>query len=899
MTNQNTNNFSEFLTNWVVGLHFHRESQPDPLGVDLQSLEDRVLYSASPVPIELVQPVDFAEPNCEDLDCFASIETSLDDLADAFVLHEFLELRSESANDAFASETTLGGGRDDLFNDPANELVIVDTSVEGYQALVDDLMNQRSANGELNQRRFEVVYLSQTNDGVSQVTSILEGRTDVNAIHLVTHGSDGELQLGGSVLNHENLDQFQTQIAAWSESLHVDADFLVYGCNVAESELGQGFIEDLAAILDADVSASTNVTGHASLGGDWYFEFAVGMVEAGAAFSESITVNWTESLGPGAPLVALAQAPGDLDGSQSGNPVVAADYVGSLVILTSTNQVVGADGLDVYATIRSNSGIDLTTDVRVNTATADNQFDAVVAMNDAGDSVVVWTSDAGGQNNIFATIFDSDGSVEVSEFQVNDGGTTAENAAVTMSSDGQIVIAWQGSGAADSDGIYAKRFSAYGDELSDVLAVNGNAFLVQSTPDVDINDLGEFVVAWTDFDGTGGEGELEFSVFDADNQRVVTDQTGLSTAGHYHVSASVAIDDNRNIAYSATSVPNDATDLQQSISGIFVDSVDIDAEVINYDAAWSFTSGDRHQISVHDYDYSSGEQRNSTLTIANNEILIAWVSSGGAPVNEGLFYRSFSLVDGSALSGESSFSVSTNQFEQSSSFVSFHNNEAWAVVWQDEEPATPTVESDWSQTYTNARPTGTDGGATISEDSPYVFSDSDFGYGDTETPLLGQVEIDSVPFSGVLLLGGKLVEPGDEISGDDIRAGKLVYLPATNASSDVLAAANTTFLFTVNDGYSDALTQNSFEFTINAAADETGVALGEVLVPVDGETIVNDNLLGDQTEFDISALQAGGYVVVWEDDSDGVIYQRIYDGAGNRSAVTTIESGQANEQTTP
>jgi hypothetical protein len=40
-------------------------------------------------------------------------------------------------------------------------------------------------------------------DGFAQVDEILQGRDDVAAVHLLSHGSEGEVRLGGSVLNAE------------------------------------------------------------------------------------------------------------------------------------------------------------------------------------------------------------------------------------------------------------------------------------------------------------------------------------------------------------------------------------------------------------------------------------------------------------------------------------------------------------------------------------------------------------------------------------------------------------------------------------------------------------------------------------------------------------------------
>ena len=62
-------------------------------------------------------------------------------------------------------------------------MVIVDTSVENYQQLVDDLLNNNQENREI-----EVVLLDADSDGVEQVSQILAKYNELDAVHLVSHG---------------------------------------------------------------------------------------------------------------------------------------------------------------------------------------------------------------------------------------------------------------------------------------------------------------------------------------------------------------------------------------------------------------------------------------------------------------------------------------------------------------------------------------------------------------------------------------------------------------------------------------------------------------------------------------------------------------------------------------
>ena len=62
-------------------------------------------------------------------------------------------------------------------------------------------------------------------------------------------------------------------------AMTADGDVLVYGCDVAAGDVGQQFVAALAASTDADIAASTDITGAASPGGNWDLEAHVGDAE--------------------------------------------------------------------------------------------------------------------------------------------------------------------------------------------------------------------------------------------------------------------------------------------------------------------------------------------------------------------------------------------------------------------------------------------------------------------------------------------------------------------------------------------------------------------------------------------------------------------------------------------
>ncbi|PSJ36443.1 hypothetical protein C7I36_16750, partial [Zobellella taiwanensis] len=149
------------------------------------------------------------------------------------------------------------------------ELAFVDASVEGYQSLVDGLGDG-----------IEVILLDGNGNGLEQMVAALQGQSGLDAIHVFSHGSVGELTLGSFTLNNSNLAAQEELLSALGESLTESGDLMLYGCYVGANSEGRDFIDAIAGLTGADVAASEDLTGAAGLGGDWTLEVESGVIEA-------------------------------------------------------------------------------------------------------------------------------------------------------------------------------------------------------------------------------------------------------------------------------------------------------------------------------------------------------------------------------------------------------------------------------------------------------------------------------------------------------------------------------------------------------------------------------------------------------------------------------------------
>ncbi|NNJ26985.1 isopeptide-forming domain-containing fimbrial protein [Alienimonas chondri] len=177
------------------------------------------------------------------------------------------------------------------------EIVFLDPTVDDADRLLADLEAESDPD-----RDFEIVLLE--GDGLAQIGAYLDGRTGIDAVHVLSHGDEGAVRLGDVWLTAENLEAAAGEVAGWGSALTADGDLLIYGCDLAGSAEGVELLDSLATLTGADVAASDDPTGHESRGGDWVLEYRNGEIQARGAISEAVQADWRHVLAVG-PNVAL------------------------------------------------------------------------------------------------------------------------------------------------------------------------------------------------------------------------------------------------------------------------------------------------------------------------------------------------------------------------------------------------------------------------------------------------------------------------------------------------------------------------------------------------------------------------------------------------------------------
>ena len=141
-----------------------------------------------------------------------------------------------------------------------------------------------------------VVKLDPFEDGLNQIARVLFNLKDLDSIHIVSHGSEGALQLGSTILNAGNIYDYLQQLSTIGSSLNVNGNIFIYGCSVAAGTDGQAFIQALAQLTKSHIAASSNITGSTALGGDWILESATGQINSTSFFQNTTSEEFQGTL---------------------------------------------------------------------------------------------------------------------------------------------------------------------------------------------------------------------------------------------------------------------------------------------------------------------------------------------------------------------------------------------------------------------------------------------------------------------------------------------------------------------------------------------------------------------------------------------------------------------------
>lgn len=713
-------------------------------------------------------------------------------------------------SDSSNSDSFLASGLSLSTPSDRKEIIFIDTRVEDYQTLLNGI-----------DPGAEAILLDSTRDGIEQIAEVLRNRSDIDAIHLISHGNQGELFLGTGTLSVLSMQgEYADELAIIKQALGEEADVLIYGCNFGQGAGGTDAASLLAELIGADIAASDDLTGSTELGADWELEVRTGTIDTAIGINAQAQGEWkgvlTNLTDTGEFTVNAAsgnseETSGPTRGAERAVDMAPnGDYVVVWTDATSSDKVL--------AKVLDKDGNDKVAQFQVNVAGGNNAW-ADVAMDDNGNFVVTWTQD----NDVYMRRFQADGTaIDAAGVQVNT--TTAniqQNSSININGAGDFVLAWEGSGGGN-EGIFVRQGSIAGGLTGSDITVNTTT--AAQDPSVGIADSGDFVVVWDD-----GTGDVFFQQYNSGAVAQNSGQVDVALQANAGGAAVGMSGDGRfTVAYRAT-------------------IVDLGIYVRQFDA-----TGNAQGLPQIVNTSTTNAQTNPSISMNDSgDVIIVWEGNGTQAGNidaDGVFGQKFDS-SGNKIGSEFLVNQTTANVQDRAS-VAILDRDNFVVVWTGSDGAQTDVYARQYGVSTTAPnvdlDTNNSSGAT-GNDYQFTFTEGDgpTSIADTDTDL---VDADSVAFSYVKLAVTGLLDGNAETLALD---GDTFALATANAGQDttggnyrvVIATGAGTATVTITKQGGGTFTETETETLIKTIqyqhTDATNPTDGNRLIDV----TVNDGIL--------------------------------------------------------
>ena len=212
-------------------------------------------------------------------------------------------------------------------------------------------------------------------------------------------------------------------------------------------------------------------------------------------------------------------------------PTIAMDDAGNFVVVWADGDGTTA-GWDIYGQRFDASGNKLGGEFIVNTTVTDGQLRPTAAMDRTGNFVITWQSRGQDADDyaVIGRLYDATGAAVTGEFIVNTTETRRQwRPAVAMAESGDFVIAWESDQTATDDwGIFARRYDASGTAIGNEFQVHTNSTNDQQTASIGMAADGEFIITWQSDHPALGDWGVYGQQFAADGS-VIGGETMFST----------------------------------------------------------------------------------------------------------------------------------------------------------------------------------------------------------------------------------------------------------------------------------------------------------------------------------------------------------------------------------
>ena len=478
-------------------------------------------------------------------------------------------------------------------------------------------------------------------------------------------------------------------------------------------------------------------------------------------------------------------------------------------------------------------------------------------------------------NGSYSYVAGSSAGTDVFTYVVSDGSLTSSTTLTFSVTLGNPPVA-----ANDTDSV---------NEDATVTQSTGSGLLVADDTDADGNTLTVTQIAVT---GGSNNAVTASSTYNSGSPETVTGTYGTLTVGadgtYTYVADRSAADDldagdrvTDSFTYTVSDgINTDTATLIITVTGVNDAPVAVnDTDAVNEDATITRTSGSSLLM---DDDSDADDDDSFTVT------QIAVTGGSNSSVSSSTTYSNGTSVTGTygtlVVGANGSYTYVADQSAADDLDASDPATDSFTYTISD-GTTTDTATLIFTVTGVNDVPTAADKTVTTNEDTPYVFSTSDFGYTDADDDdALVSIKITTLEDAGALQYynGSAWVDVtlNQVITVSDITSGYL----RLNPTADENGSPYTTINFTVNDGDSDSATPNTITVNVTAVNDAPSAANDTVSVNEDATTTVSSASSGVIDDNDTDP-----------DSSDTLTITNIAHTNGNTESVTastTYSNGQ-------
>ena len=501
-------------------------------------------------------------------------------------------------------------------------------------------------------------------------------------------------------------------------------------------------------------------------------------------------------------------------------------------------------GYGIYAQRYDSSGNMVGTEFQVNTYTTNTQERPSIASLSDGGFVIAWESEGqdGSSWGVYAQRYDSSGNTVGTEFQVNTYTTSDQSRqSITSLSDGGFIIAWQSASQdGDSWGVYSRRYDSSGNRLGDEFQVNTYTVDKQVWPQImPLND-GGFIISWSSEQDGSGYG-IYAQRYDSSGNTVGSEfQVSTHTEGGQQGSSIMSLSDEGFV------IAWHSNEQDGNSWGVYAQRYDSSGNRV----------GDEFQVNT----YTTENQSEPSITsLSNGGFIIVWQSNGQDQSSWGVYAQQYDS-SGNRVGDEFRVNTYTNSNQDRPSITSL-NDGSFVVAWHS-NGQDGSGYGIYAKRY-RANPLSV---STPIEDMSTNMGDA-LSYA-VPVSTFHSYTGDPLTYSAKVKL---LSEPDDQYK-DVSTISWLSFDPDTR---ELTGTPNTFGVYSIQIEASDGVYTVTDAFTLSVSGP----------VFSDPEFRVNTYITNSQERTQITSLNDGGSVVVWQsngqDGSGYGIYAQRYDGSGN------------------